>query len=55
MERMRNRGIPTSKINKKKDGRLAFFRDPDGNELCLWEYGQTANATETVESAALCG
>jgi catechol 2,3-dioxygenase-like lactoylglutathione lyase family enzyme len=55
LERMRSRGIPTSKIKEKKDGRLAFFRDPDGNELCLWEYAENEAAGKIVESAVLQG
>jgi catechol 2,3-dioxygenase-like lactoylglutathione lyase family enzyme len=53
--RMHNRGVPTSKIKEKKDGRLAFFRDPDGNELCLWEYAEAEEAKQMVESVALHG
>lgn len=55
LEQIRARGIPTSKIKEKKDGRLAFFRDPDGNELCLWEYAETEDAREIVKSAVLHG
>ena len=55
LERMRNRGIPTSKIKEKRGGRLAFFRDPDGNELCLWEYAEAESAREIVKSAMFCG
>ena len=55
VEQMRTRGVVTSKIKEKKDGRLAFFRDPDGNELCLWEYAKAENPREIVESALLRG
>ena len=55
LERMRNQGVPTSKIKEKKDGRLAFFRDPDGNELCLWEYTRVEDPREIVESAMMHG
>ena len=51
VEQMHARGIATSKIKEKKDGRLAYFRDPDGNELCLWEYAKAENPREIVESA----
>lgn len=47
-------GVNTSDIKIKKDGRLAFFRDPDGNELSLWEYAKTLDPRETIESAAFC-
>ena len=55
LEQIRARGIPTSKIKEKRDGRLAFFRDPDGNELSLWEYTRVESPTEIVESAMLHG
>ncbi len=47
------RGIYTSDIIVKKDGRLAFFRDPDGNELSLWEYAKKEDPREIVESVLL--
>jgi len=55
VEQMRARGIATSDIKSKKGGKLAFFRDPDGNELCLWEYDKGEDATEIVKSALLHG
>ena len=55
LEQLRARRIPTSKIKEKRDGRLAFFRDPDGNELCLWEYTRVEDPREIVESAMLHG
>ncbi len=51
LEQMRKQGISTSKIKEKKDGRLSFFRDPDGNELCLWESAARGDAREIVQSA----
>ena len=53
LEQMRARGIPTSEIQNKKGGRLAFFRDPDDNELCLWEYTEPEGVREMVNAAAL--
>ena len=53
VEQMHARGVPTSKIKEKSDGRLAFFRDPDGNELCLWEYATAQNPRQILESALL--
>jgi hypothetical protein len=46
-------GIPTSDIKNKQGGKLAFFRDPDGNQLCLWEYAAAEDAREIVKSAVL--
>ena len=55
LEQMHARGLATSKIKEKKGGKLAFLHDPDGNELCLWEYARAEDAGEIVESALLHG
>jgi catechol 2,3-dioxygenase-like lactoylglutathione lyase family enzyme len=52
-EQLRAGGIATSKIEHKKGGELAFFRDPDGNELCLWQYDKVEGLNELVKSAEL--
>ena len=53
VEQMHARGIATSAIKNKEGGKLAFFRDPDGNELCLWEYAEPEDTQEIVNSAVL--
>ncbi|HET7207517.1 MAG TPA: VOC family protein [Terriglobales bacterium] len=35
---LRERGISTSEIKAEPGGLLTFFHDPDGNELCVWQY-----------------
>jgi catechol 2,3-dioxygenase-like lactoylglutathione lyase family enzyme len=35
---LKARGVETSDIKAVTGGLLAFFNDPDGNELCLWQY-----------------
>jgi len=55
MEQMHARGIPTSDIRNKKGGKLVLFRDPDDNELCLWEYAEPEGVREIVNSASLRG
>lgn len=35
---LRQRGVETSDVKAVTGGLLAFFEDPDGNELCLWQY-----------------
>src|SRR5208283_2170665 len=52
---MHARGIATSKCKEEKGGRLAFFHDPDGNELCLWEYASAETAKKIVQSTLLRG
>jgi catechol 2,3-dioxygenase-like lactoylglutathione lyase family enzyme len=53
LEQLHVRGIATTEGQHKKGGRLAFFRDPDGNELCLWQYDKAESASELVKSATL--
>src|SRR5271157_120735 len=31
------RGVSTTPIKAEPGGLLSYFRDPDGNELCLWQ------------------
>lgn len=35
---LRTRGVPVTPAENKGTGILAFFYDPDGNEICLWQY-----------------
>ncbi len=53
LEQLHARGISTSEIRPKKGGRIAFFRDPDGNELSLWEYDRVESPQELVKAAEL--
>jgi len=55
LEQLHTRGITTSGIKNKRGGRIAFFRDPDGNELSLWEYENKEDPREIVKSAELHG
>ena len=34
------RGVATTAIKEEPGGLLSYFKDPDGNELCLWQYTQ---------------
>lgn len=51
LEQLHARGILTSEIRNKRGGRMAFFRDPDGNELSLWEGEKEDDPRELVKSA----
>jgi catechol 2,3-dioxygenase-like lactoylglutathione lyase family enzyme len=53
LEQLHAHGIRTSEIKNKQGGRIAFFRDPDGNELSLWEDANIADPKELVKSAEL--
>ena len=35
---LRRRGIPVGEEERKENGFLAELHDPDGNEICLWQY-----------------
>jgi predicted enzyme related to lactoylglutathione lyase len=35
---LRSRGVAVSPIRRVENGFLATFKDPDGNELVLWQY-----------------
>lgn len=35
---LRTKGVAVQDSEAKENGRLTSFRDPDGNELCLWQY-----------------
>ena len=37
---LRAKGVPTSPAVDKGTGVLGSFEDPDGNEICLWQYHQ---------------
>jgi catechol 2,3-dioxygenase-like lactoylglutathione lyase family enzyme len=41
LSELRGRGIPTSEAQVKEKGVLASFHDPDGNELCIWQYSSS--------------
>ncbi len=37
-QELQRRGVATTPIKEEPGGLLSFFKDPDGNELCLWQY-----------------
>ena len=38
LEELRIKGVPTSQVQEVDNGKLASIEDPDGNEICLWQY-----------------
>ena len=38
LQELGSKGIATSPAHKETGGLLASFHDPDGNEICLWQY-----------------
>lgn len=34
---LQSRGVATTAIKSEPGGLLSYFKDPDGNELCLWQ------------------
>jgi catechol 2,3-dioxygenase-like lactoylglutathione lyase family enzyme len=38
VEFLKAKGIHIGEIQKVDNGKLVSFEDPDGNEICLWQY-----------------
>lgn len=38
VSQLKKRGVTTTPVKPEPGGLLAFFNDPEGNELCLWQY-----------------
>jgi len=53
LEQLQERGIEISTRRKKQGGKLAFFSDPDGNQLSLWEYDKVEGRPNVVGLATL--
>ena len=39
---LQQKKIPTKEAHPESGGLLAAFYDPDGNEICLWQYADSA-------------
>jgi len=39
---LQHKGVRTEEAKAEQGGMLASFYDPDGNEICLWQYSQAA-------------
>lgn len=38
---LQGRGVATTPVKDEPGGLLSYFKDPDGNELCLWQNAST--------------
>ena len=38
LKQLQAKGVHTRTAESKETGKLGRFEDPDGNEICLWEY-----------------
>jgi len=38
LQELKSKGVATKEAEDKGDGILGLFEDPDGNEICLWQY-----------------
>jgi catechol 2,3-dioxygenase-like lactoylglutathione lyase family enzyme len=38
VKQLKEHGVETTQVKSEPGGLLAFFNDPEGNELCLWQY-----------------
>jgi len=39
---LQTKGVATTPVKQEPGGVLSYFKDPDGNELCLWQYAEKA-------------
>jgi len=51
LHELRSKAVHTSYAVQKKGGVLGSFQDPDGNEICLWQY--TSDEAWAAEEHAL--
>lgn len=42
---LRRKGVPVGPVERVGNGALAHFRDPDGNDLLLWQYADRPGGT----------
>ena len=38
VKELQSKRVQTSPVQEVDNGMLALFEDPDGNEICLWQY-----------------
>lgn len=46
------KGVPSTPVKEEPGGLLSYFKDPDGNELCLW---QPTTVPVAKELRTVCG
>jgi len=51
LRELKSKGVPTSQARDKSTGILGSFEDPDGNEICLWQYLPEKTSRECTESS----
>jgi catechol 2,3-dioxygenase-like lactoylglutathione lyase family enzyme len=42
---LKMKGVATTAAEDKDNGVLSSFHDPDGNEICLWQYGRQSGVS----------
>ena len=56
VQELRSRGVSVSDVRVMSNGRLASLRDPDGNEVALWQYSwRLGRAWSRGLSGSTCG
>ena len=40
LKQLEQKGVSVTPIHQETGGKLASFHDPDGNEICLWQYSK---------------
>jgi predicted enzyme related to lactoylglutathione lyase len=51
LEELQSKQVQTTKAQAKEGGILASFRDPDGNEICLWQYESPTSLNAAKETS----
>jgi len=46
LQELKSKGVHTSRPLDKSTGVLGCFEDPDGNEICLWQYASEKSWAE---------
>lgn len=49
LKELQAKSVHTGKAESQGTGKLGSFEDPDGNEICLWEYFAGRNESSTVD------
>jgi catechol 2,3-dioxygenase-like lactoylglutathione lyase family enzyme len=50
LQELQSKGVHTGRAVKKSNGVLGSFEDPDGNEICLWQYASQGFAAEETHA-----
>jgi len=52
LQALESKGVHTNPAQRKGKGMLGSFEDPDGNEICLWQYLPPESSSPEAASTA---